>query len=396
MTLPDKALSTISPHDRPMRILIVSDAWEPQVNGVVRTLQAVRAELVAMGHTVGMITPDQYRSMPCPTYPEIRLAMTRPKTVGERIKAFQPDAIHLSTEGPLCLAARRWCLVNRVPFTTAYHTQFPDYVAKRTGLPARAIWPYIRWFHGPAQAVLASTPQIREELRAQGITHLAHWGRGVDMTLFRPDGPKHPAVLAAIAARAGAGKQVGEEPGGQRGEEPSPQLCPQLATQSPAETAAYPVQLYVGRVAVEKNIEAFLKLPKNGIKLVVGDGPARAALEARYPDVLFLGALSGKELAAAYRSAQVFVFPSLTDTFGLVMVEALASGVPVAAYPVTGPTDVLGPLTKALHNDLEKSLESALLIDPAACIAHARNFSWRASAEQFLEALAPIPSLSLA
>ncbi|WP_337829731.1 glycosyltransferase family 4 protein [Pseudonocardia sp. TMWB2A] len=384
MTLLNKASSTISPHDRPMRILIVSDAWEPQVNGVVRTLQAVRAELVAMGHTVGMITPDQYRSMPCPTYPEIRLAMTRPKTVGERIKAFQPDAIHLSTEGPLCLAARRWCLVNRVPFTTAYHTQFPDYVAKRTGLPARAIWPYIRWFHGPAQAVLASTPQIREELRAQGITHLAHWGRGVDMTLFRPDGPKHPAVLAAIAARAGEGEQVGEE------------LAPQLTPASPPETAAYPVQLYVGRVAVEKNIEAFLKLPKIGIKLVVGDGPARAALEARYPDVLFLGALSGEELAAAYRSAQVFVFPSLTDTFGLVMVEALASGVPVAAYPVTGPTDVLGPLTKALHNDLEKSLEFALLIDPAACIAHARNFSWRASAEQFLEALAPIPSLSLA
>ena len=414
MTLPNKASSTISPHDRPMRILIVSDAWEPQVNGVVRTLQAVRAELEAMGHRVGMITPDQYRSMPCPTYPEIRLAMTRPKTVGERIKAFQPDAIHLSTEGPLCLAARRWCIVNRVPFTTAYHTQFPDYVAKRTGLPARAIWPYIRWFHGPAQAVLASTPQIREELRAQGITHLAHWGRGVDMSLFRPDGPKHPAVVAAVeaaeeaakdamtkragearlgdgAAVAGAGV-AGAAAEGTTTEETVANSAPDNAPKS----AAYPVQLYVGRVAVEKNIEAFLQLPKNGIKLVVGDGPARADLEARYPDILFLGSLSGAELAAAYRSAQVFVFPSLTDTFGLVMIEALASGVPVAAFPVTGPTDVLQPFPDAVCWDLEKAVENALLIPSEACIAHARNFSWRASAEQFLEALAPIPSLSLA
>ena len=386
MTLPVKQPVDSPPQDRPMRILIVSDAWEPQVNGVVRTLQAVRSELEAMGHTVGMITPDQYRSMPCPTYPEIRLAMTRPKTVGERIKAFQPDAIHLSTEGPLCLAARRWCIVNRVPFTTAYHTQFPDYVAKRTGLPARAIWPYIRWFHGPAQAVLASTPQIREELRAQGVTHLVHWGRGVDMTLFRPDGPKHPAVVAAVEAARAARAGVVQAAGDANGE--GPETDPQ--------GVIGPVQLYVGRVAVEKNIEAFLKLPQIGIKLVVGDGPARAELEARYPDILFLGSLSGEDLAAAYRSAQVFVFPSVTDTFGLVMIEALASGVPVAAYPVTGPIDVLGPLKNAVHQNLEIAVNQALLIDPADCIAHARTFSWRASAEQFLDALAPIPSLSLA
>ncbi len=339
-----------------MRILIVSDAWEPQVNGVVRTLQAVARELGQMGHQVGFITPDQYRSVPCPSYPEIRLAMTRPKTVGERIVAFAPDAIHLSTEGPLCLAARRWCLNRNIPFTTAYHTQFPEYVAKRTGLPAAAIWPYIRWFHAPASAVLASTPQIREELQVHGITHLAHWGRGVDTQLFRPDGPRHPAM---------------SDLGG-------------------------PVQLYVGRVAVEKNIEAFLALDHRGTKVIVGDGPARNDLARRYPDALFLGKLAGEELASAYRSADVFVFPSLTDTFGLVMIEALASGVPVAAFPVTGPVDIVTPETGGLDADLGDAVTQALTCSAQACVAHARNFSWRRSAEQFLSALAPLPSLSLA
>lgn len=339
-----------------MRILIVSDAWEPQVNGVVRTLQSIRTELEAMGHCVGFITPDQYHSLPCPTYPEIRLAMTRPKTVGERIAAFLPDAIHLSTEGPLCLAARRWCIANGAPFTTAYHTQFPEYVAKRTGLPARAIWPYIRWFHAPARAVLASTPQIREELCAQGITHLVPWGRGVDMTLFRPDGPKDP-VMEALAG---------------------------------------PVQLYVGRVSVEKNIEAFLGAKTQGSKVVVGDGPALATLKNRYPGVRFLGTLAGLELACAYRTADVFVFPSLTDTFGLVMIEALASGVPVAAFPVTGPIDIVTPATGAISDNLTQAIAGALAASPKDCIARAREFSWRASAEQFMAALAPISSLSLA
>ncbi len=339
-----------------MRILIISDAWEPQVNGVVRTLQSVARELEQMGRQVGFITPDQYRSVPCPTYPEIRLAMTRAKTVGERIACFAPDAIHLSTEGPLCLAARRWCLDRGVPFTTAYHTQFPDYVAKRTGLPAAAIWPYIRWFHAPASAVLASTPQIREELAAQGITQLAHWGRGVDLGLFRPDGPRHPGM----------------------------------------QDLAGPIQLYVGRVAVEKNIEAFLALNTSGTKVIVGEGPALADLKRRYPTVRFLGKLVGEELAAAYRSADVFVFPSLTDTFGLVMIEALASGVPIAAFPVTGPIDIVTPKSGALNPDLAMAIKQALLCDADACIAHAQGFSWRRSAEQFMSALAPVPSLSLA
>lgn len=339
-----------------MRILIVSDAWAPQVNGVVRTLQSVSNELDLMGHQVGFITPDQYRSFPCPTYPEIRLAMTRSKTVGERIVAFQPSAIHLSTEGPLCLAARRWCINNKVPFTTAYHTQFPDYVAKRTGLPPKAIWPYICWFHASATAVLVSTPQIREELRSHGIRHLAHWGRGVDMELFRPDGPKHPQM----------------------------------------EKLTGPIQLYVGRVSVEKNIETFLTANTPGTKVIVGDGPALEHLQRDHPDALFLGALSGAELAAAYRTADVFVFPSLTDTFGLVMIEALASGVPVAAFPVSGPVDIITPKTGQLSRNLADAITNALACAPEDCVAHARNFSWEASAKQFVDALAPIPSVSLA
>lgn len=333
-----------------MRILIVSDAWEPQVNGVVRTLQSVIRELEQMGHHVGMVTPDQYRSMPCPTYAEIRLALTRPKTVGERIAAFAPDAIHLSTEGPLCLAARRWCIERGVPFTTAYHTQFPDYVARRTGLPAKAIWPYIRWFHAPANAVLASTPQIREELRAQGIHHLAMWGRGVDMELFRPDGPRHAAMAGLVG----------------------------------------PILLYVGRVAVEKNLRAFLECAHPGRKVVVGDGPALVELRNAFPDTLFIGKLAGNDLAAAYRSADVFVFPSRTDTFGLVIIEAMASGVPVAAYPVTGPIDIVTPETGGLDDDIGMAIAQALTCDPAACRRYAANFSWRRSAEQFLSALAPV------
>lgn len=335
-----------------MRILIVSDAWTPQVNGVVRTLQSVSSELDLMGHQVGFITPDQYRSFPCPTYPEIRLAMTRSKTVGERIVAFQPSAIHLSTEGPLCLAARRWCINNKVPFTTAYHTQFPDYVAKRTGLPPKAIWPYIRWFHAPATAVLVSTPQIREELRTHGIRHLAHWGRGVDTELFRPDGPTHPQM----------------------------------------DQLTGPIQLYVGRVAVEKNIETFLTTNTPGTKVVVGDGPALESLKRDHPNVLFLGALSGAELAAAYRTADVFVFPSLTDTFGLVMIEALASGVPVAAFPVSGPIDIITPTTGVLNANLADAIEDALHLHPDDCVGLARQYSWRSSAQQFLSALAPVPS----
>ena len=273
------------------RIAIVTDAWSPQVNGVVRTLKATKSELERTGHEVLVISPDLYPSLPCPTYPEIRLAVASAGSVGERLAAFAPDAVHLSTEGPLCLAARRWCLRHGWAFTSAYHTQFPDYFAARTGIGADWVWPYFRWFHAASQAVLVSTPSVRAILAEHGIAHSRPWSRGVDLDAFTPDATPHSAFAALPR----------------------------------------PIQLYVGRVAVEKNIEAFLASGYPGTKVVVGDGPARALLETRYPDAVFLGALSGSELAGAYAGADVFVFPSRTDTFGLVMIEALASGTPVAA-----------------------------------------------------------------
>ena len=332
-----------------MRVLIVSDAWEPQVNGVVRTLQAMRRELSGRGHEVIMLTPDLFHSLPCPTYPEIRLAMAWPRTIGERIAAIAPDAIHLATEGPLCLAARRYCLNNQLAFTTAYHTQFPDYVERRTGIPASAVWRYIRWFHAPAAAVLASTPSIRDQLASHGIGPLAAWGRGVDLAQFTPSTSPDPVLV----------------------------------------DLPRPVMLYVGRVAVEKNIEAFLMGKHPGTRVVVGDGPARADLAQRYPDALFVGKLDGAALASAYAAADVFVFPSRTDTFGLVIIEALASGVPVAAYPVTGPRDLVVSGTGALDDDLDRAIATALTCDRAACARYGAGFTWAASADQFVSALVP-------
>jgi len=329
------------------RILIVTDAWTPQINGVVRTLQAVQAELLAMGYAVEVIGPDRFTTLPCPTYPEIRLAMASPGAIGRRIDAFQPDAIHLATEGPLCLAARHLCLRRGLPFTTAFHTNFPDYMERRTGLSADLFWPYFRWFHGAASAVLVSTPTVAVGLHGAGIRTTHIWGRGVDLTLFRPDGPDHAAFA----------------------------------------TLPRPIMLNVGRIAVEKNIEAFLALDMPGTKVVVGDGPALPALRARYPQAHFLGPQTGAALAAAYRSADVLVFPSETDTFGLVMIEALASGTPVAAFPVMGPVDVLTGMTGAMDRRLDVAVHQALRLDRAACASHGRSFSWRRSAEQFLASL---------
>jgi len=330
-----------------MRIVIVTDAWSPQVNGVVRTLQTIQAELEGRGHAVKVISPDLYGSIPCPTYPEIRLAFVRSAVIGQAIAAFQPDAVHLATEGPLCLAARRWCLRSAVPFTTAYHTHFPDYVARRTGLPASWFWSYIRWFHGPAQAVLVSTRSVRQQLRAHGLAQVRPWGRGVDLASFMP-GAEPPALFAGLPR---------------------------------------PIQLYVGRVAVEKNLEAFLASGHPGSRIVVGDGPARADLQRAYPDAHFLGAMFGEELAGAYAGADVFVFPSRTDTFGLVMIEALACGTPVAAYPVTGPIDIVTPECGALSDRLDDAIAAALRCSRAACEAHGRSFSWQRSAEEFLTGL---------
>ncbi len=331
----------------PMRIVIVTDAWAPQVNGVVRTLSAVSRELERVGHEVIVISPDRFITLPCPTYPEIRLAVSAPRTVGRMIEDIAPDAIHLATEGPLCLAARYWCLRRGLPFTTAYHTNFPDYVQSRTGLPARLFWPYFRWFHGPASVVLASTPSIRAALARAGITQTHHWGRGVDLSLFGAEGPRHPA-LAALAG---------------------------------------PILLYVGRIAVEKNIEAFLKLDHPGTKVVVGDGPAREALAMRFPEALFLGLLSGEALAGAYRAADVLVFPSLTDTFGLVMIEAMACGTPVAAFPVTGPVDIVTDAVGCLDDDLDRAVAVALTKDRAACAAYGGGFTWERSAWEFVSSL---------
>ena len=339
-----------------MRIAVVTDAWSPQVNGVVRTLQSVTRELVTQGHDVLVISPDLFASLPCPTYPEIRLALAGPSAVGRRLAAFGADAVHLATEGPLCLAARRWCLARARPFTTAYHTQFPDYVAARTGVDPAWVWRYIRWFHAPAAAILAATPSIESTLRDHGLAQVRRWGRGVDLSLFAPEGPRDPAMAALTG----------------------------------------PIQLCVGRIAVEKNCEAFLSATTRGTKVMVGDGPARPALERRFPEAVFLGARFGADLAAAYRAADVLVFPSRTDTFGLVMIEALACGTPVAAYPVTGPRDVLTGDVGAMAEDLPAAIAAALQRDRAACAAFGRSFTWQASAAQFLDALVPAGRPALA
>ena len=331
-----------------MRIAIVTDAWAPQVNGVVRTLENVIAELRGGGHEVLVVSPADAPSIPCPTYPEIRLAFMPPATIGRRITRFGAEAVHIATEGPLGVAARRWCLSRKLPFTTAYHTQFPDYVAARTGANPEWIWRYVRWFHTPAAAVLASTPTIARALNAHGLTRIRRWGRGV-APIFHPDGERN----SAMAALSG------------------------------------PVMLHVGRVAVEKNIAAFLAVDVPGTKVVVGDGPARATLERQYPDAIFLGALFGEALAAAYRAADVLVFPSRTDTFGLVMIEALACGTPIAAFPVAGPVDVLTPETGAMDDALPAAIARALTLDRAVCAAAGARFTWPASARQFLDALQP-------
>jgi glycosyltransferase involved in cell wall biosynthesis len=337
-----------------MHIQIVTDAWSPQVNGVVRTLQSVIAELETLGHTVGVISPDLFRSLPCPTYSEIRLALATSASVGRLLDRADPDAIHIATEGPLGVAARSWCLRRGLPFTTAYHTQFPDYLAKRTHLPAALFWRYIRWFHAPSRAIMVSTPTVMRQLAAHGLPHSKRWSRGVDMRLFRPDMVRQ----CRFAGLAG------------------------------------PILLYVGRIAVEKNVEAFLRCSHPGNKILVGDGPDLISLKRRYPRASFLGALRGEALAGAYASADLLVFPSRTDTFGLVMIEALACGTPVAAYPVPGPVDVLDPSVGCMDADLDTAIAGALQRERAACAEYAQAFSWPKSAGQFLNALVPIKTVT--
>jgi glycosyltransferase involved in cell wall biosynthesis len=341
-----------------MKIALVSDAWAPQVNGVVRTLQTTTAELRRRGHDVAPITPDLFTTLPCPSYPDIRLAIGCGPAVRRRLDALDADAIHIATEGPLGWAARRWCLARGLPFSTSFHTRFPDYVAMRTGLSPELFWPILRRFHAPAGSILTATDTLAGELAERGLTQTRRWSRGVDLDLFSPDN----APLKAL------------------------------------EGLPRPIQLYVGRVAVEKNIAAFLDSHGPGTKVVVGDGPALKMLRQRYPDVRFLGALHGAPLAAAYSGADVFVFPSLTDTFGLVMVEALASGVPVAAFPVRGPIDIItsggcGPDNRAggrigaLAQSLEVAIAGALTANRTACAAEGARYRWSACTDQFLAGL---------
>lgn len=331
-----------------MRIMIVTDAWEPQVNGVVRTLKNTTAELAAMGHEVQMITPLDFCTVPCPTYPEIRLSIGAKRGVFERLNRFSPDALHLSTEGPLGLAARSWALARNHPFTTAYHTRFPEYVHARARIPLAWTYAYLRWFHGPSKAILAPTDVVRRDLEHWGLRNVRLWSRGVDHAIFYPRGAR------------------------------------KLKTDPP-------IFLYVGRVAVEKNVEAFLELDLPGSKWVVGEGPALEGLRKRFPRVSYLGVLTQDELADVYSSADVFVFPSKTDTFGLVLLEAMACGLPVAAYPVTGPLDVIGDSRAgAMHEDLHTACLAALKLKRDDAISHARRFSWRAAAEQFVSYLHPV------
>ena len=341
-----------------MKLALVSDAWTPQINGVVRTLTTTVGKLRERGHMVETITPDQFRNIPCPSYPEIRLAIGAGREVARRLTGLDPDAIHIATEGPLGWAARRWCLERGLPFTTSFHTRFPDYVALRTGLPPSWFWPVVRRFHAPAARIMAATRMLADELAGQGLTQTHRWSRGVDLELFTPDAPAFPAMTGLPR----------------------------------------PIQLYVGRVAVEKNIEAFLDAPVNGSKIVVGDGPALAHLRQRYPMAHFLGALHGAALASAYASADVFVFPSRTDTFGLVMIEALATGTPVAAFPVHGPLDVIGAATTpvgALDEDIAAAIRAALAVRPADCAAEGRRYSWDACTDQFVAGLCPRPRSEL-
>ena len=324
-----------------MRILIVSDAWTPQVNGVVTSLQALISELRGLGHQVKLLSPADFRALPCPSYPEIPLVWNLWR-VGSAIRVFRPDCVHLATEGPLGWAARRWLSKRGLAFSSAIHTRFPEYVHTRwPWIPLRWGYAFLRAFHRPSQAVLVTTERMREEFAGWDFKRLVLWRKGVDTRLF----------------------------------------CPPVAPTSLAE----PVFLYVGRIAPEKNIEAFLALDLPGQKQVVGDGPQREALQAAYPHVRFLGYQHGKALAEAYQNASVLVFPSRTDTYGLVMLEALACGTPVAAFPVAGPLDVLqAGVSGVMHEDLRAACLEALSLDRGRCAELAARQSWRASALEFL------------
>jgi len=330
-----------------MKILIVTDAWHPQVNGVVRTLGHVAREAQAIGAEVEFLTPGQFRTLPMPSYPEIRLALAGAESVERQLDRTEPNAIHVATEGPLGHAMRRVCLRRGLPFTTSFHTRFPDYLAERLPLSERwvsaATWAWLRRFHSPGAAVLVATPTLASELAARGFKNVKLWPRGVDADLFRPR--------------------------------------PDSTLNLPR-----PIFLTVGRLAVEKNLEAFLSLNLPGTKLVVGEGPARNTLARRFPDAVFMGARHGEALAETYAASDVFVFPSRTDTFGLVLLEALASGLPVAAFPAAAPRDVIGKSpVGVLDENLRRACLGALDCSTDDCRNFALGMTWTASARIFLD-----------
>jgi glycosyltransferase involved in cell wall biosynthesis len=337
-----------------MRILIATDAWHPQVNGVVRTLTSLARSAAALGADIDFLTPEGFRSMALPTYPGLRIALPNRREIIRRIETAAPDAIHIATEGPIGWAARAYCRRRKLAFTTSYTTRFPEYIAVRSIIPAAVSYAVLRHFHAAASMTMIATASLRQELSARGFKKLGTWGRGVDTELFTPDDP--------------------------------------IELDLPR-----PIFMTMGRVAVEKNIEAFLSLNLPGSKVVIGDGPQMAELQRRYPKAKFLGEKTGRDLPRHLAAADVFVFPSLTDTFGVVQLEALACGTPVAAFPVTGPLDVIAdhPIG-ALDTDLRSACIRALSISREACRNFALERSWENSARQFIGNLTALqPSRSL-
>lgn len=325
-----------------MRVLIATDAWHPQINGVVRTLTSLAESARRLGVTVEFLSPDGFPSFPLPSYPDLRIAWPHRAEIARRIQAAAPDAIHIATEGPIGLMARAYCLRRNLPFTTSYTTRFPEYISARWPIPESWSYAALRRFHSRAVVTMVSTASLMTTLRQHGFRNLGLWTRGVDTELFTPDNP--------------------------------------IALDLPR-----PIFLSAGRVAVEKNLEAFLALDLPGSKVVIGEGPQEAELKHRFPHAHFLGARTGTDLAAHIAAADVFVFPSLTDTFGVVQLEALSCGVPVAAFPVMGPKDVIADHpVGVLSEDLRAACLGALNLSREACRRFALSHSWETSASQFI------------
>lgn len=331
-----------------MKITLVSDAWHPQVNGIVTTIVHLSGALTRLGHTVQVVTPDRFRTWPCPGYPDVGLAFCCGPFLRPLIDRFEPQAIHLITEGPVGFAARRYCRQFAIPYTSSFHSYFPEYLKLRIGFPSSISYAYLRWFHHRSRRVMIATDSLARTLREKGFSRLARWPLGVDTEQFYPRGK------AFIQDRR-------------------------------------PIFMYVGRVAIEKNVEDFLRLKLPGTRYVVGDGPQRPDLESRYPEARFAGYQRGEMLSRFMSAADVLVFPSKTDTFGLAMLEALACGVPVAAFPVPGPSDVIrDDRVGVLDCDLRRAALEALTLKPVDCRRYALDWSWEQSANEFVKQLAPV------